>query len=397
MAFSALQQEYLDNATKRWNIKTGATRSGKTFLDYAFVIPKRITSCTGSGLIALIGNTRTTLERNVLDPMRTIWGSKLVGNVSQGYNTVRLFGKKCHVFGADKISQVSKIQGAGIEYCYGDEVTTWAEDVFQMLKSRLDKPNSAFDGTCNPDSPLHWFKKFLESDADIYRQDYTIDDNPFLTPFFVEQLKKEYLGTVYYDRFILGKWTLAEGLVYANFDHKRHIYNEQPKEGAWYVSVDYGTINPFSAGLWCVREGKAYRTKELYYDSKKAYRQKTNSEYYSMLREFIGKAPVRSIIVDPSAAAFIEEIRRAGEFIVRDANNEVTNGIRRTAGALNKGALFIHESCENTIREFGTYAWDEKKGSDTPIKKNDHAMDEVRYFVNTIMHGEMAGYQWGEK
>lgn len=213
--FSPLQQEYFMNATHRWNVKTGATRSGKTYMDL-FVIPKRVINTHGDGLIVLLGNTNTTIARNILDPMRNIWGQRLIGYPGSN-NTVQIFGKKCYVLGADKVSQVKRLQGSGIEYCYGDEVATWHEDVFAMLKSRLDKPNSIFDGTCNPDNPNHWFKKFLDSGADIYKQSYTIDDNPYLSPEFVASLKKEYEGTVYYERFILGKWQAAEGVIYRRF------------------------------------------------------------------------------------------------------------------------------------------------------------------------------------
>lgn len=177
MQLSDKQIEFWNGATKRWNIKTGATRSGKTYLDY-YMIPRRIRACTGNGLILLLGNTKGTLERNILAPMRSIWGDGLVGPIRFD-NTVDLFGKRCYALGADKVSQVAKIQGAGFEYVYGDEITTWHKDVFQMLKSRLDKPNSCFDGTCNPAGPNHWLKEFLDSNADIYQQAYVIDDNPF--------------------------------------------------------------------------------------------------------------------------------------------------------------------------------------------------------------------------
>lgn len=215
MQLSPKQKDFWNNSNSRWNIKSGATRSGKTYLDY-YMIPRRIRATKNNGLIVLLGNTQGTLERNILDPLRNIWGKGLVGIISSN-NKVKLFGKEAYALGADKKNAVTKIQGAGIEYCYGDEVTTWSEDVFNMLKSRLDKPNSLFDGTCNPDNPQHWFKKFLDSDANIYHQHYTIDDNPFLTPKFVEELKKEYSGTVYYNRFILGQWMRAEGAIYRLF------------------------------------------------------------------------------------------------------------------------------------------------------------------------------------
>ena len=213
---SEMQKEYWRNCNHRWNIKTGATGSGKTYLDF-YLIPKRIRACNGSGLIVLLGNTKSTLQRNIIDPMREIFGDYYVGNINSSTNTAKMFGRSVYCLGADKVNQVSKIQGATIEYAYGDEVTTWNKEVFEMLKSRLRCPNSLFDGTCNPDSPNHWLKKFIDSDADVFHQKYTIDDNPFLPPEFVRELKKEYAGTVYYDRYIRGEWTRAEGLLFPQF------------------------------------------------------------------------------------------------------------------------------------------------------------------------------------
>ncbi len=377
------QKEFWLNANHRWNIKEGATRSGKTYLDY-FLLPRRIRACTGTGLILLLGNTKGTLNRNILEPMRSIWGDELVGNIGSD-NTVMLFGKKCHALGADKVTQVSKLQGAGIEYCYGDEVTTWHEDVFSMLKSRLDKPNSIFDGTCNPESPNHWLLKFLESDADIFRQHYTIYDNPNLSEQFVRNLEREYSGTVYFDRFILGKWALAEGLIYPMFDKGKHIFDRLPEGGSYYVSIDYGTLNPCSMGLWCISNGIAYRVKEFYHDGRTGQKLLTDEEYYKELEELTKNVHVQYVVVDPSAASFIETIKRHGRFTVKRAKNSVLDGIRYTAGLLSGGKIQIHKSCENTIREFGAYCWDEECSEDRPIKKNDHAMDDIRYFCYTIM------------
>lgn len=392
MSFSQKQTEYLMNCNHRWNVKTGATRSGKTFLDY-FVIPKRILKCRQNGLIVLLGNTKGTLERNILEPMRSIWSPELVGQISSN-NTVNIFGKKCYALGADKINQVSKLQGAAFEYCYGDEITTWHEDVFQMLKSRLSCPNSCFDGTCNPESPMHWFKKFLESDADIYQQAYTIDDNPFLDPTFVENLKNEYSGTVYYDRFILGKWALASGLVYPMFKVGRLEDVSILKKGRWFISVDYGTYNPFSAGLWCVAGEKAYRIKEFYYSGRKSLMPKTDEEYYSELEKLAGDRYIERVVIDPSASSFIETIKRHKRFRVFHANNEVVSGIRNVATALNKGMLQILPECKDSITEFGLYSWNDKSVQDEPIKENDHAMDEIRYFVRTILRREFKWIDW---
>lgn len=377
------QKEFWHNACHRWNIKEGATRSGKTYLDY-FLIPRRIRSCTGNGLIVLLGNTKGTLNRNILEPMRGIWGDELVGQISND-NTVQLFGRKCHALGADKISQVARLQGSGIEYCYGDEITTWNEEVFAMLKSRLDKPHSVFDGTCNPDSPNHWLLRFLESNADIFRQHYTIYDNPNLPPEFVKNLELEYSGTVYFDRFILGKWALAEGLVYPMFSRCKHVFSSEPSVGEYYVSVDYGTLNPCSMGLWCISDGKAWRLKEFYHDGRKQRRLMTDEDYCNALEELVGDTQIQSVVVDPSAASFIETVRRRGRFTVKKAKNNVLDGIRTTAGFISAGRIMINESCVDTLRELGAYSWDNSAEGDRPLKFNDHAMDDMRYFCNTIL------------
>ena len=213
------QAEYVRNASHRWNIKVGAVRSGKTYLDTEYTILKRIRASSGKeGLIVLLGNTRGTLQRNILEPMQARFGSELVSNIRMD-NKATLFGQDCYCLGADKISQVSKLQGATVKYCYGDEITTWSQDVFEMLKSRLSVPGACFDGTCNPTYPRHWFKRFLDSDADIYAQHYVIDDNPTLDSAYVASLKREYSGTVFYDRYILGRWTTAEGVIYKDFAH----------------------------------------------------------------------------------------------------------------------------------------------------------------------------------
>ncbi|HAL63869.1 MAG TPA: PBSX family phage terminase large subunit [Clostridiales bacterium] len=377
------QKEFWKEAHHRWNIKEGATRSGKTYLDY-FLIPRRILACRGEGLIVLLGNTKGTLSRNILEPMQAIWGDRLVGSIGSD-NTVMLFGKKCHALGADKITQVSKLQGAGIEYCYGDEITTWNEDVFSMLKSRLDKPNSVFDGTCNPESPNHWFLKFLESDADIFRQHYTIYDNPMLSETFVKNLEREYRGTVYFERFILGKWAIAEGLIYPMFSQERHITTDIPNTGEYYISIDYGTLNPCSMGLWCVKGGTAFRIREFYHDGRKSGRQMTDEEYYKELKKLAGNLSISYIVIDPSAASFIETIRRHGRFLVKKAKNDVIDGIRFTAGLLSDEKIKIHPDCRAILAEFTAYRWDEQSENDRPIKQNDHAMDDLRYFCYTIL------------
>lgn len=218
MQLSKKQNEYIVNATHRWNIKSGAVRSGKSFVDTAFVIPFRIRERAGKpGLNVILGVSNESIERNVLQPMREIYTSKLIGTINNR-NVAIICGEEVYCLGAEKVSQVAKIQGASIKYCYGDEIAKWNKEVFQMLKSRLDKPYSCFDGSCNPEHPTHWLKEFIDDvRLDIYLQTYTIFDNPFLPAEFVEQLCKEYEGTIYYDRLILGLWKRAEGAIYKRF------------------------------------------------------------------------------------------------------------------------------------------------------------------------------------
>ena len=396
---SSKQREYLANCNHRWNFKIGATGSGKSWLDYAVVIPKRLFALRGEGAAVMLGNTQGTLSRNVLDPMREIWGSVLVGTIGSD-NTALLFGKKVYLLGADNRKHVARLQGMTIEYAYGDEVTTWHEEVFQMLKSRLRCRHSFFDGTANPESPYHFLKAFLESKADVYCQTSTIDDNPFLPPEFVENLKQEYAGTVYYDRFVLGRWAAAGGLVYPFFsaDDPRYVVDGfAPKHGSggrYFVSIDYGTYNPCSMGLWCVAGGVATRFRESYYDGRKNGRQRTDEEHYAELKRLTSGVPVDSIIIDPSAASFIETIRRHGRYRVRPAENDVLNGIRVTACLLSAGKMQIDRSCKDSLREFGSYRWDEKKHYDAVLKEYDHAMDDTRYFAATVLSKELRWVPW---
>lgn len=237
------QAQFIREGNHRWNFKGGATRSGKTYMDFRIVIPTRIRERAGKeGLTVILGVTKATIERNVLEPMRTLYGDELVAYISSD-NTVMLFGEKCYALGAEKLSQVSKLRGSSIKYCYGDEVADWSPDVFGLLKSRLDKDYSCFDGTYNPQGPTHWLKEFLDSDADIFSQVYTIDDNPFLPPAFVENLKREYQGTVLYDRYILGMWAAAEGALFTTYpeftDDEELLYNGIAHVDASYGGSDY--------------------------------------------------------------------------------------------------------------------------------------------------------------
>ena len=248
LVLSDKQKEFIRESNRRFNIKTGATRSGKTYLDLLYTIPARIRERTGKkGLNVILGVTNSTIERNVLQPMRELYGDKLVGTINS-QNIAKLFGEEVYCLGAEKVSQVSKIRGASIKYCYCDELAEYNQEVFELLKSRLDKEYSVLDGALNPESPTHWLKEFLDSDADIYCQTYTIFDNPFLTKEFVDNLCKEYQGTVYYNRYILGQWCNAEGIIFTPIadNPKRYIIPEK------YKDKDGKEISNVISGIICI-------------------------------------------------------------------------------------------------------------------------------------------------
>lgn len=212
---------------------------------------------------------------------------------------------------------------------------------------------------------------------------FAMTDNPALSEKTLERYKAMYSG-VFYQRYIQGLWVAAEGLVYPMFDGEKHLTKEQGGPGTYYISMDYGTINPTAMGLWRLQNGAAVMEKEYYHNSRETHQQKTDEEYYRDLEKFAGDTPVQRIIIDPSAASFKECIRRHGKFHVMDADNSVLDGIRFTGTLLSQGKLKIHESCENTIAEFGAYLWDEKSSEDAVIKENDHSMDQMRYFCYTL-------------
>lgn len=385
MPLNPKQKEYIRNANARWNIKAGAVRSGKSYCDIAYVIPARLRAVKDeTGLNAIIGVSKETVERNVLQPMREIYTSDVVGTINSR-NIAMVCGVPVYCLGAEKASQVAKLQGSSIKYCYGDEVAKWSPNVFDMLKSRLDKPYSRFDGSCNPESPLHWLKQFIDSsDLDIYVQKYTIFDNPALSKEFVDNLCKEYEGTVYYQRLILGEWVQAQGLIYPMYEEAiEEPPNKEPSRYA--LSMDYGTMNAFAALLWAQINNTWYVIDEYYYSGREEGKTKTDVEYMNDLETWLKDIPGRFYtVIDPSAASFIACLyKHTDRFNVKKANNDVLKGIEQTAVAMQTGIMKISPKCKNLIRELGGYVWDDSEYEDRPVKINDHAADAMRYLVAT--------------
>lgn len=385
---SEKQREYRREATKTWNIKIGATRSGKTYGDY-YLIPKRLLDVRGlDGLNVILGNTKGTIQRNIIEPMQNIWGADMVSSIRSD-NTATMFGERVHCLGADNIKHVDRLRGQSVKYCYGDEVVTWAQEVFAMLQSRLDKEYSIFDGACNPEGPQHWFKKKLDTGGpDWYVQHYTIDDNPFLPDKVKERMKRDFAGTVYWGRYILGEWTQAEGMIYPMYPSALiKPFDEQWEE--YVLSCDYGTENAFAALLWARKGHTWHLVAEYRYSGRDTGYQKTDDDYVRDMERFVERVPQKNrqgllTIIDPSAASFIAAMRRSRyRFRVRKADNSVENGIRETAVCLQRGTVRIFDTCKETIKEIEGYVWD-KKESDKPVKVNDHMMDAMRYFVKTM-------------
>jgi PBSX family phage terminase large subunit len=370
--FSTMQREFWREADHRWNIKTGATRSGKTYQDY-FLIPKRLLAVADKeGLNVILGNTRETIRRNVLIPMQTLFGVDYVSNL-RADNSCVMFGQKVFCLGADNANRVDKVRGSSIKYCYGDEITTWNPDVFDMLKSRLDKPYSRFDGTCNPASPHHWFKKFLDSDADIYQQAYTIDDNPFLDPSFVANLKKEYSGTILYDRYILGLWVAAEGIIYRQFadNPERFILDDLPEGDAVrnaVIGVDFG--GGTSAHAFCCM-GYTIKGRLVVLDE---YREKAALTPDKLARDFVDfvrRCKARWVVTDcwcdSAEQTLINGLRAAsaaaglGLNIGNAMKRAINDRIRATCILMGAGRFFVARNCRETIDALKIALWDSKK------------------------------------
>lgn len=372
MSLSERQQEFLRNCSHRWNVKVGATGSGKTWLDYAVVIPQRLLALKGEGAVVILGNTQGTANRNILEPMRDIWGEQLVGTIGSD-NAARLFGHRVYVMGADNRKHVARIQGMTIEYAYGDEIPTWAEGVFQMLKSRLRCTHSHFDGTCNPDAPQHWFKKFLDSDADIYCQTSTIFDNPFLPPEFVDNLCKEYAGTVYYNRFILGQWVAAEGVIYRQFcdNPERFIIDDlEPGDAVRNVviGVDFGGGS--SAHAFCCL-GFTIRGRLVVLDEHREQQALDPNRLSAQFIDFVLRCRSRWLVTDvwcdSAEQTLINGLRAAaasaglGINIGNALKRPINDRIRATCILMGAGRFFVARTCRETIDALKSALWDSRK------------------------------------
>ena len=377
----------------------GAVRSGKTsIMMWAFVC-WAMDNFNGQRF-GVCGRTVDSCTKNIIVPftamslakerytMRWRRGDKVLevrrGAVSNYFE----------VFGGKDEASYTLIQGRTLAGVLLDEVALMPRSFVEQALARCSVDGAKLWFSCNPGSPQHWFylewiKRRKERNA-LYLH-FEMTDNPSLSQRTLERYQSMYSG-VFYDRYIRGLWVLAEGLVYPMFGESC-IVDDIPQKGEYYISVDYGTLNPFSAGLWCWDGKTATRIREYYYSGRDTQSNKTDEEYYKEIEKLRGGLDIKSVIVDPSAASFIEVLRRHG-MLVRKARNDVLPGLMTTARFLQDGVIKIHRDCKDSIREFGLYRWDEKSTEDKVIKENDHAMDDIRYFVNTVLRGKVGKKQY---
>lgn len=416
MIISEKQKEYIRESHHRFCLKVGARRCGKTYLDNLWTIPTRILERSGKdGLYVILGVSKGTIERNVLQPLRQIYGKNLIGTINSN-NIAKLFGEEVYCLGAEKISQVSKIQGTSIKYCYGDEVAKWNQEVFIMVQGSLDKPYSMFDGALNPENQSHWLKKdFLdkveEKGLDVYVQHYTIFDNPFLSKDFVDNLCKEYEGTVFYDRLILGLWKNAEGIIYKQFadDPSKFIKDKAVDEYGNKINfmiisigIDYGAtqgetefkatgITPYFKQVWTLDEEKlsGLHSPEQMYEKFVEFYKRVVNEYGKVTHAFGDYGALGQVIT----FGLNRYLQQHGVPLKVDdcIKGRIVDRIELDCHLFGQMRRFILRKCKYLIEAYSQALWDDKKEDErlddgtTPIDDLDASEYSMFPFYNKLM------------
>ncbi len=372
----------------------GAVRSGKTLCMSISFICWAFYNFSGTSF-ALCGKTVASLRRNVITPLLPVLNelgfscdykiSRNVLNISRGSikNSFYLFG------GRDE-SSASLIQGMTLGGIMLDEVALMPRSFVEQALARCSLENAKYFFNCNPEHPYHWF--YIEwilkcREKNILYLHFKMQDNPSLSQSVIDRYKSLYSGA-FYERFVEGKWVTAQGLVYPMFDCNRHIKKCTGAIRKYYLSCDYGTVNPFSLGLWGEAGGKWYRIDEYYHSGRDTGVQLTDEEYYRELCRLAGGRKIEALVIDPSAASFIQTVKRHGKYRVIKADNDVVSGINKVCQALKNEEFYISPDCRDSIREFSLYRWDDSIKKDAVKKENDHAMDDIRYFVSTVIKKE---------
>ena len=373
-------------------IADGAIRSGKTLCMSLSYVLWAMESFNQQNF-GMAGKTIGSFRRNVLFWLKMMLVSRGYSVVDHRSDNLIVVSKGTttnyfYIFGGKDERSQDLIQGITLAGMFFDEVALMPESFVNQATGRCSVTGSKFWFNCNPDNPRHWFKvNWVDKckEKNIIYLHFTMDDNLSLSEKIKERYRSMYVG-VFFKRYILGLWCVAEGLVYSMFSEERHVKKEHMTGALTYVvSVDYGTVNPFSAGLWAFDGWHSQREAEVYYNSREVGKRVDDEEYYKMLKKLIGNRRVECIIVDPSAASFIEVIKKYNEYSVMGANNDVLDGIRVVTTMLNKDMISVHEDCKDNIKEYGLYVWDEEKGDDVVIKENDHSMDDTRYYCYTFL------------
>jgi PBSX family phage terminase large subunit len=374
----------------RLNILHGSVRSGKT-TNLLLLAPRRILEqAPRQGDIIITGRTAETAYRNVIRPLIRMFGSRIT--YSRGTHEGSIGGRSFYVFGANDEKAADKIQGLTAAYWNADELSLYPESFVKMGLNRLSLEGSFADWTMNPQGPYHHVKvdyidREKELDARVWH--FTLEDNPNLPKSYKLNLEREYRpGTLYYKRFVLGEWVLAQGTIFDFFDVNEHTFSEKLIPVSRFVAMDYGTSNATVFGLFGQNPNgkpKAWLEREYVHSGRDTGKQKTDGEYADEFVKWLGDTKITKVILDPSAASFRAELKKRG-FHVVDADNDVINGIRTHMSMLQSGMFKLHVDCVSSIKSYGGYAWDEaaqNRGEDKPVKKNDHEQDTIRYGLQT--------------
>lgn len=393
----------------------GAVRSGKTSIMMWAFVDWAMREFSGQRF-GICGKTVDSATKNIVVPfismslakerytMRWRRSDKLL-EVRKG-KSVNYF----EVFGGKDESSFALIQGRTLAGVLLDEVVLMPRSFVEQALARCSVEGARLWFSCNPKGKRHWFYQewiLKAREHNALRLHFAMTDNPALSEKTLERYRTQYSG-VFYQWYVLGEWVNPAGLVYPEFDEKKHVSDETPwldENGdarlgvQYYISIDYGILNPFSAGLWAVYRGRAYRWREYYYDGRETGHPRTDEEHYAAVERLADELPIECIVIDPSASSFIETVYRHGKHSVWKADNEVLSGISTVSTLLAGGRLKFNSQCKNCIEEFGLYSWQD--GDDTAKeaveKENDHAMDDVRYFTYTILRGEFDWMNWGDK
>lgn len=374
----------------------GAVRSGKSLCMFVSFIVWAMMNFKNSSF-AVCGRTALSVRRNLIVPYLPILsqlGYRCSFKLSGGNIKIRIGGYEntFWIFGGKDESSQSLIQGMTLSGVMFDEVALMPRSFVEQALARCSVEGSKFWFNCNPSNPSHWFYnewiRKSEQKKALYLH-FTMEENPSLSKEMLERYENMYSGA-FYERFVKGRWVAADGLIYPMFGET--CMADCPEQcSGYFISCDYGTVNPTSMGLWGESGGVWYRIGEYYYSSKRSGAQKTDEEYYAELENLAGGKRINAVICDPSAASFIATVRKHGKFRVIPAKNDVLDGIRRVSDCLKSGKIKICRGCADAIREFSLYCWDEGAARDCPRKENDHAMDDIRYFVSTVLFDKNRG------